>query len=104
MFGNTTVAIAPDHILTMICTPEAVDRCTVSIALFVTAAAAVDPALAANRESLLTDWMLVTEQGPRRARAATGGPCLAGRGHGEISPFWEATAHYFEQRVVEQLT
>lgn len=104
LFGNTTVAIAPDHILTMICTPEAVDRCTVSIALFVTAAAAVDPALAANRESLLADWMLVTEQDLGALELQQAGHASPVADMAKFSPFWEATAHYFEQRVVEQLT
>lgn len=103
LFPNTTVAIAPDHVLTMICTPEAVGRCTVSVALFVAREAADDPALASDRESLLEDWVLVTEQDLGALALQQAGHASPVADMAKFSPFWEGTAHYFERHVVEQL-
>jgi len=62
LYPNTTVAIFPDHMLAMICTPLDATHSRVDVAVMVERTAATDPALAKDRESLLADWVLVTEQ------------------------------------------
>jgi choline monooxygenase len=103
LFPNVTVAIAPNHVLTMICSPEAVDRSNVSVALFVAHKAVTDPALAEDRDSLLSDWTQVTEQDVAVLELQQAGHASPVSDQAKFSPYWESTAHYFEMRVIEEL-
>ncbi len=103
LFPNTSVVIFPNHILTMICTPLAVDRSRIEIALFVEAEAASAAERETDRDSLLADWTLITEQDAAALELQQAGHVSPVADGAKFSPFWEGTAHYFEKHVVDVL-
>ena len=103
LYPNTTVAIVPEHLLAMTCTPLDATHSRVDMALMVEHAAATDPAFAKDRESLLADYILTIEQDVAALELQQAGHASPVSDDAKFSPFWESTVLYFESRVIEDL-
>lgn len=103
LFPNSTVIVFPNHVLTMICTPLDAHKSRVEIAIFVEAGSATATECEADREALIADWVIITEQDINALEFQQAGHVSPVSDDAKFSPFWEGTAHYFEKHVVDVL-
>ncbi len=100
LFPTGVVVLARDHVFNMICTPLAVDRMEVKVAVYAAAEAMADPGLAAARDAVFADWCQIMEQDIEALELQFRGHLSPVADEAKFSPFWEAPAHYFEKHVV----
>lgn len=102
MFPNTSIVVAPDHILNWVWTPTGPEKTCVSVTMYL-AKEAMTTDFAEERENLFRWWDEVMEQdiaaveAQQPARHSPVGDDI------KFSAFWEGRVHYLENKVVDTM-
>ena len=104
LFPTAVVTLMKDQMTTMVCAPLSVDEIKVKVAFYTAREATKNAEYADAVHDLWSMWVKITEQDLEALEAQQIGHASPVADDAKFSPFWEATALYFEQRVVEELT